>query len=196
MNFNRKRSVVIDQLFVIYFVFFSSCTPDHVPKPRGYFRIDVPEKNYSRFDPPDCPFTFEIPQYAKVEYDSNRFAEPCWMFIKFPRFNGELFLSYKPVDNNLNKFVEDAHLLVYKHTVKADVINESKIATPHNVYGVYFEIGGNAASAVQFYITDSTKNYLRGALYFNAPPNNDSIAPVLNFIKKDIRNIITTLNWK
>ena len=181
---------------ILHFTFFSSCVPDYVPKPRGYFRIDVPEKKYSRFVPPVCPFSFEIPQYAKVDFDTNRFAEPCWMSVKFPRFRGELFLSYKPLHNNLNQYAEDAHTLAYKHSVKADVINESRIVTPNTVYGVFYEIGGNAASSVQFFATDSTKNYLRGALYFNAPPNNDSIAPVLKFIKDDIMHMINSLEWK
>lgn len=175
---------------------FSSCDQDYVPKPRGYFRIDVPEKNYSRFIPADCPFSFEIPQYAKMVYDTNSLTEPCWMYIKFPRFNGEIFLSYKPVNNNLNRYIEDAHTMVYKHTVKADAINEIRIRTPNNVYGMFFEIGGNAASSFQFFVTDSIHNYLRGALYFNVPPNNDSISPVLSFIKEDIRHMISTLEWK
>src|SRR5437879_2835820 len=106
-------------VLIIFILFFSSCNHNYLPKPRGYFRIDLPEKNYSRFAPADCPFSFEIPQYADVIPDTNRVAEPCWMYVKFPRFNGEIYLSYKRVENNLNKFLEDAHTLVYKHTVKA-----------------------------------------------------------------------------
>lgn len=174
----------------------ASCDPDYVPKPRGYFRIDLPENKYERFVPTDCPFSFEIPQYAQIEYDTNRLTEPCWMYIKFPRFNGEIYLSYKPVRNNLNRFIEDAHTLVYKHTVKADAIHETRIITPNRVYGVYYEIGGNAASAIQFFATDSSNHYVRGALYFNVLPNSDSIAPVIGFIKKDIKHLINTLEWK
>jgi len=176
--------------------FFSSCDRDYVPKPRGYFRIDIPEKNYAKYSPGDCPFSFEIPQYATVVRDTNRLAEPCWMYVKFPRFNGEIFLSYKEVKNNLNKYLEDAHTLVYKHTVKADQITEKRISNTNNVHGVLYDIGGNAASSVQFFATDSTKHFLRGALYFNTTPNKDSIAPVLDFIKKDIQQLINTMEWK
>ncbi len=107
-----------------------------------------------------------------------------------------MFISYKPVNNNLNKLVEDARTMVYKHTVKADAINESRFRTPYNVSGVYYEIGGNAASSVQFFVTDSTQHYLRGALYFNAQPNKDSLAPVVAFLKDDVVQLINTLHWK
>ncbi|MEO5572217.1 MAG: gliding motility lipoprotein GldD [Bacteroidia bacterium] len=183
-------------LLLLTLLSLSSCTHDYLPKPRGYFRIDIPEKNYSRYSPPDCPFSFEIPQYAIVVSDTNRLAEPCWMYIKFPRFNGEIYLSYKDVKNNLDKYLEDAHTLVYKHTVKADQITEKRIGNRNNAYGVLYDIGGNAASQVQFFATDSSMHFLRGALYFNAVPNNDSIAPVLDFIKKDIHQLINTLEWK
>jgi gliding motility-associated lipoprotein GldD len=156
----------------------------------------MPEKNYSRFSPADCPFSFEIPQYASVVRDTNNLAEPCWMYIKFSRFNGEIFLSYKEVKNNLNKFLEDSHTLVYKHTVKADQITEKRVGNTNNVYGILYDIGGNAASSVQFFATDSTKHFIRGALYFNVAPNIDSIGPVLNFIKKDVQHLINTMEWK
>ena len=118
------------------------------------------------------------------------------MYLKFPKFNAEVFISYKPVNNNLDKLVEDARTMVYKHTVKADAINESRFHTPHNGSGVYYEIGGNAASSIQFFITDSTQHYLRGALYFNAQPNKDSLAPVVSFLKDDVVQLINTLHWK
>jgi gliding motility-associated lipoprotein GldD len=183
-------------LQLLLLVCLSSCDRDYVPKPRGYFRIDTPEKNYSRFSPGDCPFSFEIPQYAIVVRDTNRLAEPCWMYVRFPGFNGEIFLSYKEVKNNLNKYLEDAHTLVYKHTLKADQITEKRISNRNNVHGVLYDIGGNAASSVQFFATDSTKHFIRGALYFNVVPNKDSIAPVLDFIKKDITQLINTIGWK
>ena len=182
--------------FFLLLLFFISCDPPNVPKPRGYFRIDVPEKNYSDFVPPSCPFRFQIPEYATVVYDTNDLAEPCWMYLRFPKFNAEVFLSYKPVNNNLGRLVEDARTMVYKHTVKADAINERRITTSHRAYGVYYEIGGNAASSIQFFVTDSIQHYLRGALYFNAQPNKDSLAPVVAFLKDDVVQLINTLQWK
>jgi gliding motility-associated lipoprotein GldD len=193
-NFNFRFAIFSLQLILL--LFFYSCNQDYVPKPRGYFRIDMPEKKYSRFSPADCPFSFEIPQYVSVVRDTNNLAEPCWMYIKFSRFNGEIFLSYKEVKNNLNKFLEDSHTLVYKHTVKADQITEKRVGNTNNVYGILYDIGGNAASSVQFFATDSTKHFIRGALYFNVAPNIDSIRPVLNFIKKDVQHLINTMEWK
>lgn len=187
------RSLVIG-CWLLFFL--CSCDPDYVPKPRGYFRIELPEKNYSEFSPAGCPFSFEIPQYAEMIRDSNRLAEPCWWYVDFPQFHSQIYISYKKVNNDLNKFIEDAHTLVYKHTVKADAINEKRFSNGNNVHGVYYELGGNAASQIQFFATDSTSNFIRGALYFNALPNNDSIAPVLKFLKKDIEHLISTLQWK
>jgi gliding motility-associated lipoprotein GldD len=194
MESKKSKQFFNFQFLLLLFLF--SCDRDYVPKPRGYFRIDIPEKKYSRYNPGDCPFSFEVPQYASMVRDTNNLAEPCWMYIKFPRFNSEIFISYKEVKNNLNQYLEDTHLLVYKHTVKADQITEKRIANRNNVYGVLYDIGGNAASQVQFFATDSSKHFIRGALYFNAVPNSDSIAPVLDFIKKDITQLINTIEWK
>jgi gliding motility-associated lipoprotein GldD len=181
---------------VVLIFFLISCNHDYTPKPRGYFRIEFPEKKYSLFTSANCPFSFEVPQYAEVVRDTNNLAEPCWFYINFPSLNGQIFLSYKEVKNNLNKYLEDAHTLVYKHTVRADAIGEKKIITRHHASGVFYDIGGNAASPVQFFVTDSTKNFVRGALYFNAIPNSDSIAPVAAFVKKDIEHLISTIQWK
>jgi gliding motility-associated lipoprotein GldD len=183
-------------VLLFFLAALSSCTPDYYPKPRGYFRIDLPGKTYHRFDPADCPFSFDVPDYAVPARDSNRLAEPCWWYINFPRFSGSLYLSYKPVHDNVFDYIEDSYELVYKHTVKADEISEQRVATPRQVYGLLYTIGGNAASNLQFYVTDSTRHFLRGALYFNALPNSDSIAPVADFLKKDILRLIETLEWK
>ena len=173
-----------------------SCTTDYVPKPHGYFRIELPEKEYRQFNPVSCPFSFEVPEYSETVPDTNALSESCWWYIRYPRFNGELYLSYKPVNDNLNKFIEDSYALVYKHTIKANEINEKRIATANNAFGVLYYIGGNAASSVQFFVTDSVNHFLRGALYFNVLPNNDSIAPVTSFIRTDIERLIETLKWE
>lgn len=175
---------------------FASCTADYYPKPRGYFRIELPEREYMPFEPAGCPFTFDVPVYADPVPDSNRLAEPCWYYVRFPRFGGSLYLSYKPVKDNVFDYIEDSYELAYKHTIKADEISERRIATPNRVYGLMYTIGGNAASNLQFYVTDSTRHFLRGALYFDTLPNSDSIAPVATFIKGDIEHLIETLRWK
>jgi gliding motility-associated lipoprotein GldD len=176
----------------------SSCQNDYTPKPRGYFKIDLPEKKYQQHDA-GCPYTFEYPAYARIVPDSSSEAKSCWIDVAFPQFNGRIHLSYHPVTSEevFNALVEDSRKLAFKHTVKATAIDEATINFPDKkVYGVYYSIDGNTASSVQFFLTDSTRNYMRGALYFHEQPRLDSIQPVLDFLKKDIDVMIRSFNWK
>ncbi len=185
---------------LIIFLFLgilSSCEENYVPKPRGYFRIDLPEKAYQEFDT-NFPYAFEYPVYAKVVPDTLKDAEPYWINIEFPSFGGEINISYKKVDHNLAKYLEDSRTMVMKHIPKAEEIRDSLIMRPEaDVFGLLYDIEGTgAASPCQFILTDSTRNFFRGALYFNVRPNNDSLAPVINFIRKDIDHLISTFRWK
>ncbi len=187
-------------ILIITALFFASCggNHDYSPKPRGYFRIIFPKKEY-RVYTSACPFTFIYPKYAVVEPDKKAGAKPCWLNMQFTQFNGTLHLSYEPIQSKkeFNELVEDAHKLSFKHTVKATGIDEGVISYPEKkVYGIYYTIEGNAASSVQFYLTDSTKNYIRGALYFNTEPRLDSIQPVLTFVKQDVDLMIKSFRWK
>jgi gliding motility-associated lipoprotein GldD len=178
-------------------LFFQSCNRDYTPKPRGYFRIDFPEKSYVKFDTA-YPYSFEYPSYAKVLADTRPTSEPFWINIEFPQYQGRIYISYKPVKDNLSKFLEDSRTFVVKHIPKADAINDSLIFRPEDkVYGlVYYIEGTQAASPCQFFVTDSSQRFLRGALYFNVTPNNDSLAPVISFIRDDIRHLLKTFKWK
>lgn len=179
-------------------LFLASCSSDYSPKPRGYFKIDLPEKKYQSYSG-ECPYSFDYPVYAHVQPDSSRNALPCWLDVTYPQFNGRIHLSYQTIssEQQFNQLVEDARTFAFKHTVKATAIDEGMISYPEKkVYGIYYTIEGNTASSVQFFLTDSTKNYLRGALYFNEQPRLDSIQPVLDFIKKDIDLMIKTFKWK
>ena len=171
-----------------------SCHGDYYPKPRGYFRIDLPEKEYRKFDT-TYPYTFEYPVYAKI---NPHFKEPYWINIVFPQFRGTLHVSYKPVDNNLNKYLEDTRTMVMKHIPKANSIeNKEYVDKARRVFGLTYDISGTgAASPFQFYLTDSTRNFVRGALYFKVVPNNDSLAPVIDFLEQDIQHMIETFRWK
>jgi gliding motility-associated lipoprotein GldD len=172
-----------------------SCGGSSVPKPRGHFRIDFPEKHYTRFDSV-CPFTFDYPVYGKIRKEPG-LDEFCWFNIEFPDYRGKLHLSYMEIDDNLRLLTEDAHKLAYKHSVKADAIEEKLwINEEKNVYGIIYLISGDAASSVQFFVTDSLSHYLRGSLYFDAVPNKDSLAPVINFFREDVVHLIETLEWK
>lgn len=167
-----------------------------VPKQRGYFRIDLPKKEYIRFNE-KFPYSFNYPKYSKIQIDSERNAEPYWINIDYPAFNATVHISYKNVKNNLNKYVDDAHTLVFKHDIKADAIKTQEFHyEDKNVHGLLFDIKGDAASLMQFYISDSTENFIRGALYFNVVPNKDSLAPVINFVRDDIIELISSFEWK
>jgi gliding motility-associated lipoprotein GldD len=200
MDIKRKISVKSILILIIGALFFASCSGNHdySPKPRGYFRIVFPKKDYQSYDA-GCPITFLYPKYAVIEPDKKPGAKPCWINMQFPQFNGTLHLSYEHIlsKKEFDELVEDAHKLSFKHTVKATSIDEGVISYPERkVYGIYYTIEGNAASAVQFYLTDSTKNYVRGALYFNTEPRLDSIQPVLTFVKKDVDVMIKSFKWK
>lgn len=168
------------------------------PKPRGYFHIEFPEKAYRNYTG-GCPFSFDYPVYAQLVPDSNRDTRPCWNNLAFPDFNGRLHLTYYDVSSKkeFEGLVEDARTFAFKHTVKANAIDQKLINYPgKKVYGIYYAIEGNTASSVQFFLTDSVRHYFRGALYFNEKPKYDSIQPVVTFIKKDIDRMIDTFKWK
>ena len=168
-----------------------------MPKPRGYFRIDLPPKDYHTFDT-TFPFTFEYPGYATIFPDNSRLAERYWINIAYTPFHAQLHISYKIIDQNLATYLEDVHTLVDKHIPKANAISQREfINKQEKVYGLVYDIkGSDAASACQFYLTDSTAKFVRGALYFNLVPNNDSLAPVISFLKSDIEHMINTFRWK
>lgn len=173
-------------------------TDDEVfsPKPRGYFRINFPEKKYRMYDS-ICPYKFEIPVYAEMKQDKHNGADPCWLNLEFPKYRATVHLSYKVVTNNIANYLEDSHDFANKHQVKATGLDEIVILRDSaKVYGLLFDIAGNTASSVQFYLTDSTHHFLRGALYFNSVPNIDSLRIVVDFIKKDILHLINTTSWK
>ncbi len=193
-----KAKNFIYAVFLV-FLFFTSCqNNNYSPKPKGYFRINFPEKKYQSLNI-SAPFSFEYPTYSQLEKDNSDGAETFWYNLHFNQFNGYLHLTYYDVNqrNKYNELVEDARSLAFKHTVKASAIDQKMINYPDkNVYGIYYAIEGNTASSVQFFLTDSLKHYFRGALYFNERPQYDSIEPVVKFIKADIDKMISTFKWK
>jgi gliding motility-associated lipoprotein GldD len=183
-------------LFVLS-ILICACNSTSTPKPRGYFRIDFPEKQYERFQS-DCKFSFDAPVYAKVENSELRTAEPCWYNIEFQGYGATLHLTYKSLENaDVAYFSEDVRRIVYKHIVKADDIIESIVYDPKSeVYGFIYDIKGNAASSLNFYITDSISGFINGSLYFNVQPNIDSLGPSIEFFRKDIIHLINTFEWE
>jgi gliding motility-associated lipoprotein GldD len=166
-----------------------------IPRPKGYYRIAFPEHAYV-VSSDSCPFTFERPAYSRIVYRGDHRSK-CWPDVVFPGFRASLHLSYSEINNNLSQILEDSRTLTYKHTVKANDISEQFIQFPEKrVFGTIYTVSGNAASAIQFHLTDSSNHFIRGSLYFNASPNADSLAPVIAFLSKDVEHLIQTLNWK
>ncbi|MBY0244733.1 MAG: gliding motility lipoprotein GldD [Sphingobacteriaceae bacterium] len=186
-------------LILVFLTVFFACNNQHyAPKPRGFFKINYPKKEYRTFQSA-CAYQFDYPVYGTMLPDNGKNTKPCWFNLDFKQFNGQINVTYFPISSikEYESMVEDARKLAMKHTVKADEINQVLINYPDKkVYGIYYEIEGNTASSVQFFLTDSTKHYFRGALYFNERPAYDSIAPVIKFIKKDIDKMIATFKWK
>jgi len=192
----KKIYFAIKLFSVLLLLSLSLCKRNYTPKPPGYMRIDFPDKAYRIYDS-ICPYRFEYPVYGRVVPDTGRIAEPCWVNIEFKGFGGKIHISYKPVDNNINKYIEDSRTLAYKHTIKADAIRETVFTNDSiRVFGLLYEIKGDAASSVQFYLTDSNRHFLRGSLYFNVEPDADSMAPVIDFFLEDIKHLVETFEWK
>ncbi|MBN2729825.1 MAG: gliding motility lipoprotein GldD [Bacteroidales bacterium] len=186
-------------LLIMLFLLFASCGTNidsEYPKPRGYFRIDLPEKEYIDFDT-TYPFSFRYPAYAEVVPDNNPGSEPYWINLYYPTLNGMLSFSYKKIENNLYQLSEESREFANKHIIKANEIREHRVEYPdHNVYGLVWEIeGSNTASPYQFYVCDSTTHFIRAALYFNHIPNNDSIAPIIQRVKEDMDTLMSSLRW-
>lgn len=180
---------------ILIIIMVTSCRDNATPRPYGYFRIDLPAKEYALYKS-DCSFSFEYPVYGNIVPYEGENAEPCWMNIEFPGYKGTIYLTYKTMEDNLSAYSEDIRTLAYKHIIKADDIIEKPFYYPDKkVYGIIYDIRGNTASSVNFFVTDSTDNFLSGALYFNVQPNKDSLAPVINFFKEDIDHIIETFKW-
>ena len=197
-----KPALVARVLPAICLLFFSACNSEYTQKPRGYFKIGFPEKSYQKFEQPGFPYSFDYPSYGKIVRDSLFFDEkaenPYWINIDFPQFNGRIHISYKEIGKNkFDSLVNDAYTLSYKqHTYRASAIQPEPFTTPNGVEGVYFTLKGNAATSNQFFATDTATHFLRGALYFSATPNEDSLAPVNAFLREDLRHLINTLQWK
>jgi len=189
-------------LLMLVIVGFISCREVAVPKPKGYFRIDLPQKKYVMFNETDrennLPLKFEYPVYGNIPENGNDKSEPGWFNIEFPAYKARIYLTYKDVVGDLESLIEQTYTMnVKNHITKADAINEQPIYDNENrIFGILYDLKGNTASAVQFYVTDSINHYLRGSLYFESEPNADSLAPVIDFFREDVIHLIETLKWK
>lgn len=206
-------------LLLLLLLSFAACNSPYTPRPRGYFKIDFPERSYVAFRDPSFPYSFEYPGYSRIVRDSSLFdgagENPYWINIDFPTFKGRIYLSYKAIGgystfkvkrgdkyvdslglNSLEGLVDEAYRMTFKHTTKASGISDSLFRTIHGVSGAYFRVEGNAATARQFFVTDSTRHFLRGALYFDSTPNEDSLSVVNDFLEADMKHLIETFRWQ
>lgn len=190
-------------LIITSIIILSGCREVAVPKPKGFFRIDLPAREYTRFNgnvlnKDILPVSFEYPVYGNISVNNNYKSEPGWFNIDFPSFHAMIYFTYKDLKNNLDTLMEETYRMnVKNHITKADAINEQVISNPDDqVYGILYDLKGNTATAVQFFVTDSTRHFLRGSLYFEAESDPDSLAPLINFFRQDIIHIIETTKWE
>lgn len=176
---------------IVILLLLSACAEDTLPKPRALLRLDYPEGNMLRMES-SCPYTFEYNELALPEA-----KQDCGLNLNYPMMKGSIFITYKPVQDNLRQLLTDAQKLSYEHVAKADnIVEQPFVNEADKVYGMFYEVRGNAASQAQFYATDSTSHFVTGSLYFYARPNYDSIYPAAIYLQKDIRRIMETLRWK
>ena len=183
-------------LIISFSILFSSCSKTSIPRPYGYFRVDLPRHTYRTIDTLNLPYRFDLPENVQL-ISRKAEGEMYWIDLFYPKLNASIYCSYKPVKGNLIDLLEDTRKIVYKHSVRADGIGEKVFDHPEkNVHGILYDLRGNTASSVQFVLTDSTHNFFRGALYFNNVPNKDSIAPMANYIREDVIRIMESFEWK
>jgi gliding motility-associated lipoprotein GldD len=196
----------VKQIFALLFILTcAACTEDaYVPKPRMYPRVVYPQRAENQtFQSDFCNFTCELPSYAKIEKDETFFdekpADECWFNVLVPELNAKIYCSYYPIRSrkDLDGLITDAFEMVNKHNVKATYINQQLLnRDADRVHGIVFDIEGPVASTYQFFVTDSTRHFLRGALYFETQARPDSLAPVISFMKNDVNTLVSTLKWK
>jgi gliding motility-associated lipoprotein GldD len=183
------------------FVLLMACNSPFVPKQKGYSQMHFPEKKYQVLKEQGYPYVFEFPIYAQINKKLNYFgdtkAADNWMNINFPEQNATLYISYRAIQpGQLDTLIKDANIFVNNHNSMANSMQDSVFTTANGISGVFFHIGGNVATNYQFYLTDSTHHFFRAALYFDATPNEDSLAPANAFILKDLEHLVNTFKWQ
>ena len=177
--------------FILLSLSLLSCGDEKMPKPSGQLRLEYPPAKYMKFSN-SCGFDFDKNELAVVKATSD-----CGLEIHYPKMKATVYLTYKSVHGNLNSLLTDAQKLTYEHAIKANDIAEQPYINPdRKVYGMFYQVGGNAATNAQFYATDSVKNFVTASMYFYSKPNFDSILPAADYIKNDMKQIIESIKWK
>ena len=176
----------------------TSCSEDYSPKPKGYNRIDLPLHEYQKLIE-NHPYTFEYSKSAIIQPHKSAGSEPHWIDIVYPDLHASVEITYKAINKKqklLDEFLDDSHKLTSKHNIKATAIDQSISITPKGYTAMIFELSGEVPSQFQFYVTDSTNNFLRGALYFPTATQNDSLAPIIEYVKYDMMHLINSLKFE
>ncbi|MDJ0644572.1 MAG: gliding motility lipoprotein GldD [Flavobacteriaceae bacterium] len=187
-NLFRKEFLILTTALCFL---ITSCNEETLPKPNAFLRLTYDEANYQKVTS-NCPYSFDFSDIAKANLN-----DKCWINIEYPSLKASLNITYRPIEDNLKELLQESEKLTYKHSIKADGIS----AQPYEnvikkVYGSLLEVTGNAASPLQFHLTDSVKHFITGALYFEVQPNYDSILPAIKYVEKDMKHLMETLEWK
>lgn len=186
-----NKKILFSVLGTLSTLFFIGCKEDVLPKPSSYLRLEYPKAKYA-VAKNNCPFEFEMNDKAKIASKEN-----CGFTLHYPAMKATVYITYKPVQSNLSTLLKDAQKLTYEHVIKADeIVEQPFVNQDRKVYGMFYQVGGNAATNAQFYLTDSIHHFVTGSMYFYAKPNFDSILPAADYVKKDIRHIMETMKWK
>ncbi len=178
-------------LFLFFLLILTSCNQNTLPKPKAQLRLEYPEPIYQNIQT-NCPYIFQFSKQSIPKINSK-----CWVNIEYPKLNASINITYRPIDHNLKELFQESEKLTFNHSIKADKISSLPFENLTNhTYGAIFRVSGNAASPVQFHLTDSTKHFLTGAVYFNVQPNYDSILPAVNYIENDIKHLMESLEWQ
>lgn len=182
---------IIYLVIVSFLMTLVACKKETLPKPSGFLNLEYPEAEYVYFEN-KCPFKFEMNSEAIINA-----KKECNLTISYPNMKATIYLTYKPVQNNIASLLRDAQKLTYEHVIKADDILEQPFLNPSKkVYGMFYRVNGNAATNTQFYVTDSLKNFITGSVYFYAKPNFDSVMPAASYIQNDMQRLMETIQWK
>ena len=177
--------------FLIILIQIVGCGSNTQPKPNAYLSLEYPTPNYEEVHDLQN-FSFEYNTFATI--NAKRTNVPR---LVYPQMRATLYLNYNPVQRNLDSLLNDAYQLPYKHLSKAESIPEKLFVNEEKkVFGTLFSVVGNAASQYQFFLTDSTKHFLVGSVYFYARPNYDSIYPAAHYLQKDLIHLIESFKWK
>ena len=189
MNYSFK--ILFFSIVVLLTMSNASCKEDTLPKPKAQLRLEYKDADYKDLNS-NCPYIFQYSTQA-----TSRSNSKCWININYPKLNASINITYRPVNNNLKELFREAEKLTFNHAIKADGISSVPFENKRNkTYGAIYEVTGNAASPLQFHLTDSTKNFITGAVYFNVEPNYDSIVPAVKYLEKDLKHLMETLKWK